>query len=41
MLLFQIMLKKLVLMYAFNECSSLTNITIPNSVTKIGNYAFG
>ena len=26
--------------YAFYGCSSLTNITIPNSVTSIGNYAF-
>ena len=26
--------------YAFSECSSLTNITIPNSVTSIGEYAF-
>ena len=26
--------------YAFYECSSLTSITIPNSVTTIGNGAF-
>jgi hypothetical protein len=26
--------------YAFNSCSGLTSITIPNSVTTIGNYAF-
>ena len=26
--------------YAFNNCSSLTSIEIPNSVTSIGNYAF-
>ncbi|MGN0823756.1 MAG: leucine-rich repeat domain-containing protein [Candidatus Coproplasma sp.] len=26
--------------YAFNNCSSLTNITIPDSVTSIGNLAF-
>ena len=25
---------------AFDECTSLTNITIPNSVTSIGNSAF-
>ena len=25
---------------AFYECSSLTSVTIPNSVTSIGNYAF-
>ena len=25
---------------AFYECSSLTSITIPNSVTSIGNYTF-
>lgn len=25
---------------AFRDCSSLTSITIPNSVTSIGNYAF-
>ena len=26
--------------YAFFECSSLTTVTIPNSVTSIGNSAF-
>ena len=26
--------------YAFSDCSSLTSITIPNSVTSIGDYAF-
>ncbi len=26
--------------YAFNDCSSLTSVTIPNSVTSIGEYAF-
>ena len=26
--------------YAFETCSGLTSITIPNSVTSIGNYAF-
>ena len=26
--------------YAFSECSSLTSITIPNSITSIGYYAF-
>ena len=26
--------------YAFYDCSSLTSITIPNSVTSIGSYAF-
>ena len=26
--------------YAFYECSSLTSVTIPNSVTSIGGYAF-
>ncbi|MBO5814086.1 MAG: leucine-rich repeat domain-containing protein, partial [Alistipes sp.] len=26
--------------YAFNSCSSLTSVTIPDSVTSIGNYAF-
>ena len=26
--------------YTFNHCKSLTNITIPNSVTSIGEYAF-
>ena len=26
--------------YAFNRCSSLTSVTIGNSVTEIGNYAF-
>lgn len=26
--------------YAFNRCSGLTSVTIPNSVTGIGNYAF-
>ena len=26
--------------HAFNECSGLTSVTIPNSVTTIGNYAF-
>ena len=25
---------------AFHDCSSLTSITIPNSVTSIGNHAF-
>ena len=25
---------------AFYECSDLTSVTIPNSVTSIGNYAF-
>ena len=25
---------------AFSECSGLTSVTIPNSVTSIGNYAF-
>ena len=25
---------------AFRDCSGLTSITIPNSVTSIGNYAF-
>jgi len=25
---------------AFNNCSGLTSVTIPNSVTSIGNYAF-
>ena len=25
---------------AFNSCSGLTSITIPNSVTSIGSYAF-
>ena len=25
---------------AFDDCTSLTNVTIPNSVTSIGNYAF-
>ena len=27
--------------YAFYGCSSLTSVTIPNSVTSIGRYAFG
>ena len=27
--------------WAFSECSSLTSVTIPNSVTSIGEYAFG
>ncbi|MBQ2298782.1 MAG: leucine-rich repeat protein, partial [Bacteroidaceae bacterium] len=26
--------------YAFSDCSRLTSITIPNSVTRIGNHAF-
>ena len=26
--------------YAFNSCSSLTSIAIPESVTSIGSYAF-
>ena len=26
--------------YAFQQCSHLTEVTIPNSVTSIGNYAF-
>ena len=26
--------------YAFNNCSSLTSITIPNTVTSLGTYAF-
>ena len=26
--------------YAFEKCSGLTSVTIPNSVTSIGNYAF-
>ena len=26
--------------YAFNDCSSLTSVEIPNSVTSIGDYAF-
>ena len=26
--------------YAFNRCSGLTSVTIPNSVTSIGSYAF-
>lgn len=26
--------------YAFNACNSLSSITIPNSVTSIGNHAF-
>ena len=26
--------------YAFNDCSSLTSVTIPNNVIRIGNYAF-
>lgn len=26
--------------YAFRDCSSLTSVTIPNSVTSIGSYAF-
>ena len=26
--------------FAFEECSSLTQMIIPSSVTKIGNYAF-
>ena len=26
--------------FAFEECSSLAQITIPSSVTSIGNYAF-
>ena len=27
--------------YAFNSCSSLTSVTIPDSVTSIGRFAFG
>ena len=27
--------------YAFNECTNLTNITIPSSVTTLGVYCFG
>ena len=26
--------------YAFDECSDLTSVTIPNSVTSIGDHAF-
>jgi hypothetical protein len=26
--------------FAFEKCSSLTSVTIPNSVTSIGNWAF-
>ena len=26
--------------YAFNDCSNLTSVTIPNGVTSIGEYAF-
>jgi len=26
--------------YAFQSCTGLTSVTIPNSVTSIGNYAF-
>ena len=26
--------------YAFSGCSSLTQITVPSSVTSIGSYAF-
>ncbi len=27
-------------MSAFDDCTSLTSVTIPNSVTSIGDYAF-
>ena len=27
--------------YAFSDCTSLTSVTIPDNVTKIGEYAFG
>ena len=27
--------------YAFNRCTDLTSVTIPNSVTSIGSWAFG
>jgi len=27
--------------YAFNSCNSLTNVTVPDSVTSIGRFAFG
>ena len=27
--------------YAFNSCSGLTSVTLPDSVTSIGRFAFG
>lgn len=27
-------------MYAFNSCTSLSDVTLPEGITEIGNYAF-